>query len=104
MGYNWQVLIGFDYSWKKSQYYATGDYKDKKSWMNHITAIGLDGNIIQTSVNLMFSVQWMSMYLRKTKMKVIDCSNGLLQIPNKMSFERAIEIINHEREVDIKWS
>ena len=103
LGYNWQVLIGFDYSWKGDQYYASGDYKDKKAWMNHITTISHNGEIIQTSINLMFSVQWMSMYLSKTRAKVIDCSDGLLSTRHKMSFEDAIKVIEHEREVNIKW-
>ena len=102
MGYKWQVLIGFDYSWQDDQYYATGDYKQKKSWMNHMTLLS-KGRILQTSMNLMFSVQWMSMYLKKTKAKVIDCSNGLLEGCYKESFENAFKIIQHEREVDIKW-
>jgi hypothetical protein len=103
MDYNWQVLVGFDYSWKTDKYYAIGDYKEKKAWMNHMTLISKNNEIIQTSVNLMFSAQWMSMYLQKTKAKVINCSNGFLQSKHEESFENAIKIIEHEKEVNIKW-
>jgi len=103
MGYDWEILIGFDYSWKADKYYATGDYKEKKSWMNHMTLISNKGELLQTSTNLMFSSQWMSMYLKKTRAKVIDCSGGFLESNYKESFEDALNIIGHERKVNIKW-
>lgn len=99
-GYERYFLIGYDYSWQLTgNYYAWNDPKPKRYYMHHITSHDMNGNIIFTSGNLMFSARWLYDYLRMHKLPVYNCSKrGILQIANQSTLETELSAIRPNRE------
>lgn len=86
--YDRYLLLGYDYSWAPGEnYYAFND-NDKRFWMRHMYAIGLDGNLAYTSTNLNFSARWLLEYVQKQVAfkKFFNCSGaGVVSIhPRKL--------------------
>lgn len=92
LGYDRQLLVGYDYSWEDDSWYYAGNDSDKKYWMYHLTVITPYGKLAKTSTNLAFSCRWMMQFIQKYCNNIItNCSErGLLSIPSRMSLEKAI--------------
>lgn len=93
MGYDKQLLIGYDYSWhEKGSYYAGKDV-DKKYWMHHVTVVTPYGYLAKTSTNLIFSCKWLLQFLSKfSNQLIINCSEqGIFDCPNKMKLSNALK-------------
>lgn len=82
-GYEQHVLVGYDYSWRpQGNYYAWTDPRPKRLYMNHRTLRDINGELVYSSENLIFSARWLSHYLRAfPQLKAVNCSDGLLEIP-----------------------
>jgi hypothetical protein len=79
------LLLGYDFAWRFEQnYYAFADNEEigtnKRGWMRHVMLFDKQGEITNTSNNLMFSSRWLSDYynveLRRNGVKLIDCSGS----------------------------
>lgn len=81
--YDRYLLLGYDYSWAPGvNYYAFND-NEKRHWMRHMFALGIDGNLCYTSQNLNFSARWLVEYAQKQMSfkKIHNCSGaGVLNI------------------------
>lgn len=87
MGYDGYFLVGYDYSWKDTEnYYAFND-SDKRYWMKHATLIDMNGDMVNTSSNLIFSSRWLTDFYKSVtnqfdNIKIYNCSGtGILGIP-----------------------
>ena len=86
LGYEKYLLLGYDYSWKDDDnYYAFND-SQKRYWMKHAQVIDVNGDMVNTSQNLIFSARWLTDFHNKIlthhKIKMLNCSGqGILQIP-----------------------
>ena len=103
-------LCGFDYSFDiGGQYYGTATYNDlhrdnkktKKKFDNHITILGIDNKLTQTSNSMVFSAKWLMGAIHGiTKAKKINTVNltgrGILQIPLQAKIK---EVENAEAKV-----
>lgn len=92
LGYNAQLLVGFDYSWADHGTYYAGQDSEKRYYMHHMDVVSPWGYIAKTSTNLNFSCRWIMQYLMKFyRVNAINCSGqGLLDLPRKMPLARAI--------------
>ena len=80
-GYDKILLIGFDYCWSDSKYYAfdnSGSGKD--NYMRHMYVINGAGELCYTSGNLFFSYQWIQKYVSAYHLPVVQCSKRSLLI------------------------
>lgn len=79
-GYEQYILVGYDYSWRpEGNYYAWGNPKPKRYYMNHRTVLDYNGDMVYTSENLWFSAKWAYSYITSFKLPVVNCSSrGLL--------------------------
>lgn len=87
--YDRYLLLGYDYSWAPgSNYYAFND-NDKRHWMRHMFALGVNGELCYTSQNLNFSARWLVEYCQKQMAfkRFHNCSGaGVLTInPRKLA-------------------
>ena len=92
-GYEHFFLTGYDYSWRPSgpeaacktgNYYAFGDPRPKRYYMGHRTLLDLNGDIVLTSENLLFSAKWLYSYITAYNLPVTNCSErGILDIPGR---------------------
>lgn len=92
IGYDKQLLVGFDYSWQDDgKYYATGNV-DKQYYMNHASVNTIWGDIAFSSTNLIFSCRWLMSYISKFKKSVIiNCSErGILNTFLSMSLKKGL--------------
>jgi len=68
MNYDKVLLSGYDFCWKDNYYAFHNLHKDaikeKKHWMAHRMTTDLNGDIVHTSENLLFSAKWLGDYLR----------------------------------------
>lgn len=97
--YDWQILVGMDFCWKDDQYYATGDPMKKRYYMNHIQ-MALNGEIVHTSLNLLFSCRWISQFLSTFNLNVINTSDGLLDgALLKTDFNNAVKVVDRQRTI-----
>lgn len=111
-GYEHYFLTGYDYSWrptgenlacKSGRYYAFEDPRPKRFYMNHRTMLDFNGDIVNTSENLMFSAKWMYSYATAYDLPVTNCSErGILEIPRRGSLAKALEAISPTREGEVR--
>lgn len=92
--YDYNLLTGYDYSWKLGEYYSDGP-TSKECWMSSHILSDLKGDRVRLSQNLSFSARWISDFLVSVSAKnFINCSGqGLLPpecIPS-VDFEHAIK-------------
>lgn len=102
LGYKYQLLLGFDYSWREDgDYYASGD-NPKRHYMHHLDVVAPEGYIALTSSNLYFSCFWMMQYLMKfPQIKTINCSDGILGYAPRLPFDRALDFC--EKKGGVSW-
>ncbi|MDI6756442.1 MAG: DUF115 domain-containing protein [Endomicrobiia bacterium] len=102
LGYKYQLLLGYDYSWREDgDYYAGGD-SPKRNYMHHLDIIAPEGYIALTSSNLYFSCFWLMQYLmRFPQVKAINCSDGLLGYLPRMAFDKALDFC--EKKGGVSW-
>lgn len=86
--YDRYLFVGYDYSWAPGEnYYAFND-NEKRHWMRHMFAIGVDGKLAYTSSNLNFSARWLVEFCQKQMSfkQFFNCSgSGVLSInPRKL--------------------
>ena len=87
LGFDKYLLLGYDYCWGDNEkYYAFND-GIKRYWMKHLQMLDMNGRMVDTSQNLLFSARWLTdfhnNFLRQKNIKVLNCSGqGILQIPN----------------------
>lgn len=82
--YEQYLLVGYDYSWRPDgNYYAYSTPKPKAHYMAHMALNDINGDVVRTSENLVFSAKWLYMYLTTYSMlPVLNCSGrGMLDIP-----------------------
>jgi len=96
-GYDRYLLVGYDYSWRPDgSYYAWIDPKPKRYYMNHMTFLDINNNVVFTSSNLWFSCKWMYMYLKAFR-KILPVYNvsgrGLLEV-TQADLEKTVSRIN----------
>lgn len=81
------LLLGYDFAWRFEQnYYAFADNEqlgtNKRGWMRHIMLFDKEGEITNTSNNLMFSSRWLSDYcnveLNPHGVLVTDCCDSTI--------------------------
>lgn len=99
-GYEKYVLLGYDYSWRTDgNYYAWSNPEPKRFYMTHRTALDMNGDIVHSSENLIFSAKWMSMYLQAFRqLPVVNCSGrGLLDSCRRGDLEQELSSINPDR-------
>lgn len=92
-GYEHYFLTGYDYSWrpngkdvtcKTGNYYAFENPTPKRHYMSHRTMLDINGDIINTSENLLFSAKWLYSYLTSFNLPVTNCSGrGILEVPRR---------------------
>lgn len=99
-GYERFILVGYDYSWRKTgNYYAWNNPIPKRNYMNHRTMLDVNGDLVFTSENLLFSAQWLYSYVTTFNLPVVNCSGrGLLGISTE-SLESTLRKINPDRSV-----
>ena len=107
-GYEHYFLTGYDYCWrpkgsglscKTGSYYAFEDPEPKRYYMNHRTMLDINGDIVQTSENLLFSAKWMFSYLAAFDLPVTNCSGrGILDVRRQASLEKSLEKCSPSRE------
>ena len=101
-GYDKMLLIGFDYSWKRGQYYSydhTGGGKD--FYMRHLTVVNLQSELCHTSNNLLFSMRWLSQYIKTFRLPVVQCTkNTILSVKKMCDLEGQLDY-NYKQE-DLK--
>lgn len=93
--YERYFLTGFDYCWRprgedvtvvQGNYYAFSDPHPKRNYMHHRTMRDINGDIVYTSDNLLFSAKWAWMYLKRYEkiMPTLNCSGrGILDLRNE---------------------
>lgn len=99
-GYEKILLVGYDYSWRPDgNYYAWADPKPKRYYMNHKTLMDINGDLVYSSENLIFSARWMSNYLRAfSQLRVVNCSGrGLLEQAMRVDLEAELSRIDTGR-------
>ena len=115
-GYEEYFLVGYDYSWrprspdlaaevKQGDYYAFNDTVPKRHYMDHRTLIDINGDIVRTSENLLFSAKWLYSYVTAYGLPVTNSSGrGLLDIPRQLRFPKAVEAMRStpERSARVK--
>lgn len=83
------LLIGYDYSWKEDAYYSfnkTGS--GKQNYMRHVYGLNSAGENCFTSNNLLFSMQWIDLYIRNFSLPVVQCTkNTILQLKHMGKLE-----------------
>ena len=104
-GYEHFFLTGYDYSWRPSgeskcrtgTYYAFDDPTPKRHYMNHRTMLDINGDIVNTSDNLLFSAKWLYSYVSAYNLPVTNCSGrGILDIKFKVPLDKALEKISKD--------
>lgn len=90
LGYKEYLLVGYDYCWRYDQnYYAFHAEDDpnngKRYWMKHIQMVDINGDIVDSSQNLLFSARWLSDYnigmAKPNNIRIVNCSGqGILKI------------------------
>lgn len=74
-GYDKILLIGFDYCWNEQSYYAFDkNGEGKANYMKSVYMISLNGEMVYTSPNLLFSAKWLEKYITVFKIPAIQCS------------------------------
>ncbi len=78
-GYDRYLLIGFDYCWDESGYYAFDHVGGGKgNYMRHLYIHDFDAKEVYTSTNLFFSAKWMDRYIKTFGVQAIQCSKHSL--------------------------
>ena len=75
LGYDWNLMTGYDYSWKEGEYYSDCT-TDKEYWMAAQLIPDEQGNLVRTSTNLLFSAKWIADFFNSIKNgKFINCTD-----------------------------
>lgn len=93
LGYDKYVLLGYDYSWGDTNYYAFNN-NNKRYFLKDAEAIDNYGNYISTSNNLYFSARWLNDFCRSiaNMIDIVDCSSrGFLEMPQR-SLNKMLEL------------
>lgn len=92
--YRFNLMLGYDYSWKLGTYYSTGT-EDKECWMGSQVASDNLGEIVRTSGNLTFSSAWIAEFFKNARVNnYINCSgDGLLNHVRITPFEECLNKI-----------
>lgn len=95
-GYEKYILVGYDYSWRPDgNYYAWKNPVPKRHYMHHRTLLDMNGDIIFTSENLLFSAKWLYSYITTFRLPAVNCSQrGILDIPYRNSLVNELERLN----------
>ena len=94
-GYDRFLLIGYDYSWRVGgNYYAWQNPEPKRYYMAHRTMLDLQGNIVRTSENLLFSAKWLYSYITTFRLPVVNCSERGLLMVGRGTLEKELARIN----------
>ena len=82
-GYERILFLGYDYSWRPDgNYYAWTDPKPKRFYMNHRLLRDVNGDLVYSSENLIFSARWLNQYIQSFNMDAVNCGKrGLLECP-----------------------
>ena len=77
------TLYGYDYSWKPKQYYGNGNHK-KSAFLGNIRKTDINGDIVYTSDNMLFSADWLGKYMFYVKhlynVSIFNCTgSGILK-------------------------
>lgn len=83
LDYDVFFLAGYDASWRDTDnYYAYGD-SEKRHWMAHHVVVDVEGQLSNTSSNLLFSARWIGDYIamQMRGKTVINCSRGIVNAP-----------------------
>lgn len=93
MSYDRIVLSGYDFCWTQNSNYYAFHNSDKRFWMKHMHALGMDGEPLFSSANLRFSARWLSRFIQTMRPGTIfNCSGrGLLDCPD-MKIEIALSL------------
>lgn len=86
--YDEYYLIGYEMSWGDDDTYYIGQDSDKRWYMNHIQILNNDGEMVNTSHNLMFSMRWLQDFInaelyQKKKRIYSATRRGILKISYK---------------------
>ena len=104
--YSYNVLIGYDFSWRDTDNYYAYNNSDKRYWMKHMAIIDNEGNLVNTSNNLYFSARWLTDFWQGTiapsGVHLVDCSDGGISGLPKADFERMLQVIPNVKPVSQK--
>ena len=99
MGYDRYLLAGYDMSWKPyGKYYAfdeQGGIGGKRGFMNHRILNDSRGNIVYSSMNLIFSAKWLGSWIQELAMINIDirnCTPGSIVPGPEWDLRRQLEL------------
>lgn len=94
--YERTLLTGYDYSWRPDgRYYAFDDPRPKRFYMHHRTMLDLNGDIVHTSENLLFSAKWLWMYAKRYRLPMVNCSGrGILDVDLRGDLARELDRVN----------
>mgnify|MGYP001581076875 CR=1 FL=1 len=94
-GYERILLIGYDYSWRvDGNYYAWANPAPKRYYMASRNMLDISSHLVLTSENLVFSARWLSQYVSRCNLPVVNCSGrGVLPGPSG-NFEEQLQLIN----------
>lgn len=95
--YEKYLLVGYDYSWRHDgNYYAFNNPAPKRHYMTHMSMLDVNGDVVRTSDNLVFSAKWLWSYLSAYQaLPVVNCSGrGLLDIPRRGVLSEELRRIN----------
>jgi len=100
-GYQRIFLIGYDYSWRPDgNYYAWDNPKPKLFYMAHRVMMDINGDIVLSSENLVFSAQWLKQYVETFKLPVVNLSGrGILSIPRQATADMALSRLTTDKRV-----
>lgn len=97
--YERYYLTGYDYSWRPDgNYYAFNNPTPKRHYMAHMALNDINGDVVRSSENLMFSARWLYMYLSTySVLPVVNCSGrGMLDIAAKGDLEKEVSRIKND--------
>jgi hypothetical protein len=100
-GYQRIFLIGYDYSWRPDgNYYAWDNPIPKRHYMAHRVMMDINGDVVWSSENLVFSAQWLTQYVNTFGLPVINLSGrGILDIPMRGNMEQQFSRLNADKRV-----
>ena len=101
--YDEYYLIGYEFSWAWDDNYYCGEDSDKRWYMSHHQLINVDGKLVNTSQNLLFSARWLNDFVNAIivpqKRKIYRCTKGgLINLP----YRQLSRIKNEQRDITKK--
>jgi hypothetical protein len=95
-GYDKLLMIGFDYCWDDDKYYAFNPRGNGKvNYMRGAYCYNLNGDLVYTSTNLLFSAKWLETYIKAGKLPAIQCS--------RRSIVRGFKVCTLEEQLKYKY-